>query len=113
MRATASEILMVERPDETTAGDCASNLGDAMRPFGEPAQPSVEKYWKIDGWFEVAIILRAAHATEGLSQIADALAADWQWGRDRRWAVWDPRQHGAFRINSLAPYARWAHRDIL
>ena len=113
MRATTSEALvrlMVERPDETTAADSAARLHDALQPFGEPAPPSVEKYWKIDGWFKVAIVLRTA---EGLPQIADALATDWQWGPNRRWAVWDHRQHGAFRIGSLVPYARWAHLDIL
>jgi hypothetical protein len=112
----SSEVLvrlMVERPDESAAAEDAALLSEALRPFGTPGAPHLERYWKIEEYFDLLVALSVENAEATLLHVARLLADRWEWGRYRQWAVWDVRLHGAFRIERLAPSARWAHLDIL
>jgi hypothetical protein len=106
MPGEISARLMVERSDLASATADALTLAAALAAFGEPAALSVKPYWKIPAYFEVAVTLRGAQGVDTLRRIADALAPDWHWLSEN--AVWDHRQHGGFKVASLAPSARWA-----
>ncbi len=105
--------LMVERPGERAAADDAEVLLEMLRSFGSVDAPAIEKYWKIEEWFHVGIVLEAEDAEATLLRVAQHLADTWHWGPGRHWAIWDLRLHGAFKIERLAAHARWAHIEIV
>ena len=63
--------------------------------------------------FHAVIVLQVADPSDALRRLTEAMAPVWEWGRERGWAVWDPNTHGAFKIQSLAEFCRWAHVEVL
>ena len=105
--------LMIETPDLASAAAAAATLCPTIARFGELTALEIDRYWKIDRYFEAVIVLQVDNPGDALRRLAEALAPDWQWGPNHDWAVWDLSSHGAFNIQSIAGSCRWAHVDIL
>jgi hypothetical protein len=104
---------MIETPDLAAAAAAAATLCADVARFGEPVALEIDRYWKIDRYFEAVIVLQADDPSDAMRRVAEALAPDWQWGRERDWAVWDINSHGALKVQSIAGSCRWAHIEVL
>ena len=113
MTQRISVRVMVETPDLASAAAAAGKLCTALAGFGDPMVLEIDRYWKIERYFHAVIVLQVGDPNDALRHLTEALAPDWEWGRERGWAVWDPNTHGAFRIQSLAGSCRWAHVEVL
>jgi hypothetical protein len=113
MAQRVSVRAMIETPDLASATTAAAKLCAAVAGFGDPVAVEIDRYWKIEQYFEAVIVLQVGDPIDALRRLADVLAPDWDWGRDRNWAVWDPSSHGAFKVQSLGAPCRWAHIEVL
>ena len=105
--------VMVETPDLASAAAAAGRLCTALAGFGDPMVLEIDRYWKIERYFHAVIVLQVGDPSDALRRLTEAMAPEWEWGRERGWAVWDPNTHGAFKIQSLAGSCRWAHVEVL
>ena len=103
--------LMVERPDLASATADALKLIEAIAAFGHPARLNVQAYWKIAAYFDIVVTLRGEDADTVFRRVANALAPEWEWPSES--AVWDYKNHAGFKVQSLAPSARWAEISIV
>jgi hypothetical protein len=113
MTHRVSVRVMIETPDLASAAADAAKLCAAVAGFGDPMTLNIERYWKIDRYFEAAIVLQVGDPTDALRRLADAVAPDWEWGPNHDWAVWDSNSHGTFKVQSLAASCRWVHVEVL
>jgi len=104
---------MIEQADLASAAADAVKLCGAIAGFGDLMALNIDRYWKINGYFEAALSLQVDQPGETLPSVADALAPDWEWGSDSDWAVWDRKSHGTFKVQSLVASVRWAHVELL
>jgi hypothetical protein len=105
--------VMIETPDLASAAAAAGKLCTALAGYGEPLVLEIDRYWKFDRYFKAVIVLQVGDPGDALRRLTQALAPDWEWGRERDWAVWDPHTHGAFKIQSVAESCRWARVEVL
>ena len=113
MTQRVSVRVMVETPDLASAAAAAGTLCTALAGFGDPMVLEIDRYWKIERYFHAVIVLQVGDPSDALRRLTEAMAPEWEWGRERGWAVWDPNTHGAFKIQSLAEFCRWAHVEVL
>ena len=104
--------VMIETPDLASAAGAAAKLCTAIAGFGDPTALEIDRYWKIDRYFDVVVVLQVDNPSDALQRLTQALAPDWEWGRERDWAVWDLNSHGAFKVQSLTASCRWAHVEV-
>ena len=93
-----------ECSDKKSAEDIASLLQEKLQPFCGISVFKIEKYWKIEEYYEISLDLEVA---SNFDDILHCLATGWeQSGADY---IWNTKEGNSFISNTV----RWSQLEII
>jgi len=98
--------VYVECPNELKAQEFADNVNNQLGSHCDLSIFKIDKYWKIEGYFEVAFDLKIEH-TNQIKQLLNLLGSGWEVVSPDREYLWNTSDSSSFMSNQV----RWAHLE--